>query len=399
MNHELADGAHDRLDAQIAEALFGQPGMSKMDVANLVRDLRGDGPALLVDGPTGGSARLGDSLPPLPCSHYNACGDGSEPLYTSEQMRDYARAALSAQPSPGGQDALREAAEFARSVLAEIYATYQVKIGPFASQAQLANVKLGAALAARQPVGDQHPDDVAVDAFAATMKAKMAEARAKGPGGWEDPTQCSGDDLTRMLRDHVEKGDPRDVANFCMMLHQRGEAIAARQPVGQEPAMYQVRPRSFDDGEGWREVTKREYDDRGPFPGYDEAEWERRTLYASPPARAVDDRFPNGLPDAIEYADEMEEAASAVYEKVFGHEDDGEDCGTVVLRRVLHHLNQQPAQAVDQGRWSQGHAEDLEQAIHTALSAHAGSLSQKKRKAISDYVKRLLIDSQAVGNG
>uniref|UniRef100_UPI0039C2BC4D hypothetical protein n=1 Tax=Stenotrophomonas maltophilia TaxID=40324 RepID=UPI0039C2BC4D len=27
----------------------------------------------------------------------------------------------------------------------------------------------------------------------------------------------------------------RDVANFCMMLHQRGEAIAARQPVG-EPA-------------------------------------------------------------------------------------------------------------------------------------------------------------------
>lgn len=64
-------------------------------------------------------------------------------------------AALSAQPSPGGEDALREAAEFARSVLAEIYATYQVKIGPFASQAQLANVKLGAALAARQPVGDE----------------------------------------------------------------------------------------------------------------------------------------------------------------------------------------------------------------------------------------------------
>ena len=58
-----------------------------------------------------------------------------------------------------------------------------------------------------------------------------------------------------------------------------------------------------------------------------------------------------------------------------------------------------PAQAVDLGRWSQRHAEDLKQAIHTALSAHAGSLSQKKRDAISDYVKRLLIDSQAVGNG
>lgn len=48
MKTTMADGAHDRLDAQIAEALFGQPGMSKMDVANRVRELRGDGPALLV---------------------------------------------------------------------------------------------------------------------------------------------------------------------------------------------------------------------------------------------------------------------------------------------------------------------------------------------------------------
>ncbi|WP_448130699.1 hypothetical protein [Stenotrophomonas rhizophila] len=71
----------------------------------------------------------------------------------------------------------------------------------------------------------KHPDDAAVDAFADAMKAKMADARAKGRGGWEDPAQCSSEDLSRMLRDHVEKGDPRDVANFCMMLHQRGEAI------------------------------------------------------------------------------------------------------------------------------------------------------------------------------
>jgi hypothetical protein len=80
----------------------------------------------------------------------------------------------------------------------------------------------------KQHVGEVHPDDVAVDAFAAAMKAKMAAARAKGRGGWEDPSQCSAVDLTRLLRDHVEKGDPRDVANFCMMLHQRGEAIAAQ---------------------------------------------------------------------------------------------------------------------------------------------------------------------------
>lgn len=58
----------------------------------------------------------------------------------------------------------------------------------------------------------------------------------------------------------------------------------------------------------------------------------------------------------------------------------------------------QPAQAVDLGRWSQRHADDLHVAVHTALGVHAGSLSQKKRAAISAYVKRMLIDSQAVGN-
>lgn len=41
-------------------------------------------------------------LPPLPRTHYNACGDGSEPLYTAAQMQDYARAALAAR-QPGAQ--------------------------------------------------------------------------------------------------------------------------------------------------------------------------------------------------------------------------------------------------------------------------------------------------------
>ncbi len=80
----------------------------------------------------------------------------------------------------------------------------------------------------KQHASELHPDDAAVDAFAGALKKKMADARAKGRGGWEDPAQCSAEDLARMLRDHVEKGDPRDVANFCMMLHQRGEAIAAQ---------------------------------------------------------------------------------------------------------------------------------------------------------------------------
>ncbi len=74
-------------------------------------------------------------------------------------------------------------------------------------------------------ITNPHPDDLSVAEFAIAMKEKMAASRAKGRGGWEDPAQCSADDLSRLLRDHVERGDPVDVANFCMMLHQRGEAI------------------------------------------------------------------------------------------------------------------------------------------------------------------------------
>ena len=86
---------------------------------------------------------------------------------------------------------------------------------------------INAALSA-QPTA--HPDDAAVDAFAEAMRAKLAEARAKGRGGWQDKTDCPQQRLSDMLRAHVEKGDPRDVANFCMFLHQRGEAIMPAQP-------------------------------------------------------------------------------------------------------------------------------------------------------------------------
>lgn len=73
----------------------------------------------------------------------------------------------------------------------------------------------------------QHPDDLAIDAFAAKMKAKLAAKRAQGRGGWADKTVCSNQALSQMLREHVEKGDPVDVANFAMMICQRGERIAS----------------------------------------------------------------------------------------------------------------------------------------------------------------------------
>lgn len=67
-----------------------------------------------------------------------------------------------------------------------------------------------------------HADDLAVDRFAADMKAKLAAKRAAGRGGWDDPKQCHVATLARYLVEHVAKGDPVDVGNFAMMLHQRG---------------------------------------------------------------------------------------------------------------------------------------------------------------------------------
>jgi len=74
-------------------------------------------------------------------------------------------------------------------------------------------------------MAERHPDDVAVDVFAAEMKTKLARKRSEGKSGWQDKAQINQDQLSQMLRKHVEKGDPVDVANFCMMLHQRGEQI------------------------------------------------------------------------------------------------------------------------------------------------------------------------------
>lgn len=67
----------------------------------------------------------------------------------------------------------------------------------------------------------QHNDDISVDRFAEAMKAKLAEKRGEGYGGWDDPEQCHVDDLAQMLVNHIAKGDPVDIANFCMMMHQR----------------------------------------------------------------------------------------------------------------------------------------------------------------------------------
>lgn len=71
----------------------------------------------------------------------------------------------------------------------------------------------------------RHPDDTAVDQFQMAMRHKMAESRIKGRGGWDDPNQCSVEYLAHLLIEHLSKGNSGtfvDIANFAMMLHQRG---------------------------------------------------------------------------------------------------------------------------------------------------------------------------------
>lgn len=88
--------------------------------------------------------------------------------------------------------------------------------------------------------GEAHPDDAAVDRFAAAMKTKLAAKREDGRRGWWDDAYCDQSDLSRMLREHVEKGDPLDVGNLAMMLHQREERIRPTPAPEKEPTDAQV---------------------------------------------------------------------------------------------------------------------------------------------------------------
>lgn len=96
-------------------------------------------------------------------------------------------------------------------------------------------------------VNSIHPDDLAVDRFASAMKAKLAKKRSEGRGGWDNDDKSIGVLLSNLLREHVEKGDPLDVGNLAMMLHQRGERILSTLNTSSEPVAPAV-------PEGWKLV-------------------------------------------------------------------------------------------------------------------------------------------------
>ena len=73
-----------------------------------------------------------------------------------------------------------------------------------------------------QPPTQADIDNEAVDKLAQAMKDKLAKKREQGYRGWET---CKHGDLVQLLINHVDKGDPIDVANFCAFLFARGEPL------------------------------------------------------------------------------------------------------------------------------------------------------------------------------
>lgn len=57
-----------------------------------------------------------------------------------------------------------------------------------------------------------------VDNFAARMKAKLTLKSMQGWNGWQT---CPIDDLENGLKNHIEKGDMVDVANYALMIDAR----------------------------------------------------------------------------------------------------------------------------------------------------------------------------------
>lgn len=134
----------------------------------------------------------------------------------AEKLRTYVEQLEAAQPAPA-VDVVRRAAAGAREVFAQSCSGAGDAIG-YMEQVLLVALDAGRLAGTT----DQHPDDAAVDAFAAALKEKLARSRAKGRGGWADPSAVSVIELARQLMEHTAKGDPIDVAAFAMMLHQRG---------------------------------------------------------------------------------------------------------------------------------------------------------------------------------
>lgn len=115
----------------------------------------------------------------------------------------------------------------------------------------------------------EHPDDEVVNRFAAALKAKMANSRAKGREGWNDLARTSEQMLATELVQHLFKGNPGNITDLgclAMMLHERnadpqmladiarGIILLALLPERRDEAQGQATPDGFE--QGWNEALE-----------------------------------------------------------------------------------------------------------------------------------------------
>ena len=68
---------------------------------------------------------------------------------------------------------------------------------------------------------DRCADENGIGRFSYMMLRKLEAKRAQGRSGWNRPSECLIADLREWLREHVDKGDPVDIANYAMMIWNR----------------------------------------------------------------------------------------------------------------------------------------------------------------------------------
>lgn len=99
--------------------------------------------------------------------------------------------------------------------------------------------------------------------FSEALAEKLAAAEAKY--GYSDDWNRSGwmDECRQHLREHLAKGDPRDVAAYCAFLWHHGESTATPEPV----CKWTFVGIGFDSECGWHvEPSHSEYPHDSPYP-------------------------------------------------------------------------------------------------------------------------------------
>lgn len=216
----------------------------------------------------------------------------------------------------------------------------------------------------------QHPDDAAVDRFAVAMKAKLAASREKGRHGWQNATAPH---LSSLLHEHMYKGDPLDVGNLAMMLHQNGQAIELPHDARRvTPPVQQVSaPASRDTLTlAYRLITSelKTLANGSAIDRYKAAQCEKRAMIDAPAAPAAD-----AIIDSERLAFMLADRRKVVVERLVG-------CGySVYVKHGVMGEKQYPAVAFKGDSWEDDSVETLavkRKAIDVAITAHRAAATE-----------------------